>query len=75
MSLTIDPGLYAEAKRLGINASQVAQEALEREVARRRAEQIRREIEQDLEVTGRYVDKHGSFAEMAREHYRSSDDE
>jgi post-segregation antitoxin (ccd killing protein) len=75
VSLTIDSALYAEAKKLGINASQIAQEALEREVTRRRAEQIRREIEQDLEATSRYVEKHGSFADMVREHYRANDDE
>jgi hypothetical protein len=39
------------------------------------AEQLRAEIRQDLEAANAYAEKHGSFAEMVREHYRSEDDE
>jgi post-segregation antitoxin (ccd killing protein) len=73
VSLTINGDLIAQVKRLGINASQVAEEALAQEVARRRAEQLRAEIEQDLEAANAYAARHGSFAELVREHYR--DDE
>ncbi len=68
VSLTINSDLYAQAKAHGINASQVAEEALIQELARRKAAQIRAEIEQDLEATAAYVDKHGSFADMVRDH-------
>lgn len=75
VSLTINSDLYAQAKKLGINASQVAEEALAEQVARRKAEQLRAEIRQDLEAMNAYIDKHGSFAEMVREHYRDRDEE
>jgi hypothetical protein len=38
VSLTINSDLYAQARRLGINASQIAEEALIQEVTRRKAE-------------------------------------
>jgi antitoxin CcdA len=72
VSLTINSDLYAQAKKLGINTSQVAEEALIQQVARRRAEQLQVEIRQDLDAASSYIAKHGSFAEMVRQHY--SDD-
>jgi antitoxin CcdA len=73
VSLTINSDLVAQAKRLGINASQVAEAALAHEVSRRRAEQIGAEIKQDLEASDAYAAKHGSFAEMVRDHYGDED--
>lgn len=75
VSLTINSDLYAQVKRLGINASQVAEEALVQEVARRRREQLKAEIQQDIEAADAYVAKHGSFADMVREHYAAQDDD
>lgn len=75
VSLTINSDLYAQAKELGINASQVAEEALGAEVARRHAERVKAEILQDIEAYNEYVSKHGSFADMVREHYDTLDDE
>lgn len=75
VSLTINSDLYAQAKRFGINASQVAEEALGQEVARRKAERLREEVRRDLEALDAYEAKHGSFAEMVREHYQPSDDD
>ena len=69
VSLTINSDLYAQTKTLGINASQVAEDALAQELARRRAELIAAEIKQDLEAANAYAAKHGSFAEMVRDHY------
>jgi post-segregation antitoxin (ccd killing protein) len=74
VSLTVNSDLYAQAKRFGINASQVAEEALAQEVARRRGEQLKAEIRQDLEALDAYEAKHGSFAEMVREHYQAAED-
>jgi hypothetical protein len=39
----------------------------------RKAEQLRAEIRQDLEAVDAYMAKHGSFAEMVRQHYRDHD--
>lgn len=75
MSLTINSDLYAQARRLGINASQIAEEALVQEVARRKAERLQAEILQDLEAASSYIAKHGSFADMVREHYRERDED
>lgn len=74
MSLSINSDLYAQAKKLGINASQVAEEALIQQVARRKAEQLEAEIRQDLEATNAYIAKYGSFAEMVRQHYGDGDE-
>lgn len=73
VSLTINPDVYAQAKKLGINASQVAEEALIQQVARRKAELLRAESRQDLEAADAYMAKHGSFAEMVRQHYHGKD--
>jgi post-segregation antitoxin (ccd killing protein) len=73
--LTIDSAVYASAKDLGINASRVAEEALAAEVLRLRAEQLRKDIAQDLAALAAYEEKHGSFSEMVREHYGDADDE
>ncbi len=54
VSLTINSDLYAQAKRLEINASQVAEEALGQEVARRKAEQLKEEVRRDLEALDAY---------------------
>ena len=35
-------------------------------------EQLKAEILQDLEAANAYVAKHGSFADMVREHYAAS---
>lgn len=75
VSLTINSDLYAQAKRLNISPSQVAEEAIAEAVARRRAEQIRAEIRQDLEALDAYESKHGSFAEIAHAHYQAFEDD
>lgn len=75
VSLTINSDLYAQAKELGINASQIAENALAAEVERRRSELLRAEIVQDLEAVSGYEAKHGSFAEMVREHYQRDDND
>jgi antitoxin CcdA len=75
VSLTLNSDLYAQAKALDINASQVAEEALVYEVNRRRAEKIKAEIREDIEALDAYEAKHGSFVDMAREHYQSASDD
>jgi post-segregation antitoxin (ccd killing protein) len=75
VSLTLNSDLYAQAKAFDINASQVAEEALACEVNRRRAEKIKAEIREDIEALDAYEAKHGSFVDMAREHYQSAPDD
>jgi antitoxin CcdA len=75
VSLTINSDLYGQVRRLGINASQIAEEALAQEVARRKAERLREEVRKDLDALDAYEAKHGSFAEMVREHYQPLDDD
>lgn len=74
VSLTIDAELYRQAKELNVNTSKVAEEALANEVARRRAEALAAEIRLDLAAVNDYVEKHGSFADLAREHFASDDE-
>jgi antitoxin CcdA len=74
VSVTINSDVYAQAKKLRINTSQVAEAALIEEVARRRAEQLQAEIRQDLAATSSYIARHGSFADLARKHYHGDDE-
>lgn len=75
VSVTLNSDLYAQARRLGINTSQIAEEALAHEVARRNAERLREEVRKDLEALDAYEAEHGSFAEMVRQHYQSGSDD
>jgi post-segregation antitoxin (ccd killing protein) len=71
VSITLNSDLYAQAKAFKINTSQVAEEALAYEVDRRKAERLKAEIRKDVEALDAYEAKHGSFVDMAREHYQS----
>ena len=73
VSLTLNADLYAKARGAGINLSKVAEEALAQALAQRLAEQARAEIRQDLGALNAFVEAHGSFAEMVREHYATVD--
>jgi hypothetical protein len=54
------------SRRRGIQHALQTRDAL----ARRKAEQLKAEIRQDLEAVNSYMAKHGSFAEMVRRHHR-----
>lgn len=73
VSLTLNADLYAQAKALGINLSKVAEEALAQALAQRLAEQAKADIDRDLQALNAFVEVHGSFAEMVREHYAAGD--
>jgi antitoxin CcdA len=73
VSLTLNADLYAKAKGAGINLSKVAEEAVARALAQRVAEQAKADIMQDLKALNAFVETHGSFAEMVREHYATAD--
>jgi antitoxin CcdA len=74
VSITLNSDLYAKAKSLGINTSRVAEEALAQEYAQRRSEALIAELRQDLAAVENYAEKHGSFADLVREHYAREDD-
>jgi antitoxin CcdA len=75
VSLTLNADLYAKAKSAGINLSKVAEQALAHELAKRLAEQIEADIRQDLGALNAFVEVHGSFGEMVREHYATADND
>jgi antitoxin CcdA len=73
VSVTLNSDLYAKAKRLGINVSRVAEEAIAQEYASRRAEELRAELQRELVAIEEYEKEHGSFAEMVRGYYGDDD--
>ena len=75
VSLTLNADLYAKAKSAGINLSKVAEQALAHELAKRLAEQTEADIRQDLDALNAFVEVHGSFGEMVREHYATADND
>ncbi len=74
VSLTLNSDLYAKAKAQGINASQVAEEALAQALEARLLKKIRAEIERDMVACNAYIEKHGSPTEMLREYLAERDD-
>jgi antitoxin CcdA len=72
VSLTINSDLFARVKAQGINASRVAEEALARELDRYRREAITADVRADIAAANAYVATHGSYADLAREHYRDT---
>ena len=73
VSITLNSDLYAKAKSMGINASQVAEKALAQEYAARRSESLLAELREGLAAVESYAEQHGSFAELVREHYERED--
>lgn len=69
VSLTLNSDLYTKAKAAGVNASKVAERALEQALAEQVAERARAEIRQDLDAYNKYVAEHGSPVAMSRAHY------
>lgn len=68
VSLTINGELYARAKKLELNVSQIAEQALAEAVQHLDAEQVKADIRDDLAAIAAYEQKHGSFVEMMREY-------
>ncbi len=74
VSLTVNADLYRRAKAEGINASQVAEDALAQALADRLSTKVQAEIKQDIAAYDAYVEKHGSPAQMLRDHLADRDD-
>ncbi|HEY0832715.1 MAG TPA: type II toxin-antitoxin system CcdA family antitoxin [Azospirillum sp.] len=76
VSVTLNADLYAKAKEAGLNVSHLTEAALIQELDEKLRQQIRAEIQQDLEVYNAYIAEHGSFAEAMQEFQQGlSDDE
>jgi antitoxin CcdA len=65
-NLSIDAELLKEAKTLGINISQFAEEKLAEEVRRRRWEAWRNENRAAIEAYNRHIERDGIFGEEYR---------
>ncbi len=74
VSLTLNADLCAKAKEAGINLSRVAEAALAQALLLRMTERMRTEIQRDLAAHDAFVEQHGSFARMVREHYAADGD-
>jgi post-segregation antitoxin (ccd killing protein) len=73
VSVTVNSDLYAKAKRLGINVSQVAEQAVADAYSKKRAEALAAEIEADLAAAADYAEQHGGFGDFVRAHYGRDD--
>jgi antitoxin CcdA len=63
-NLSLDQGLIAEAKELGLNVSKIAEEGLAKAVAARKSELWLEENREVIEEHNRYFAEHGlPFAE------------
>jgi antitoxin CcdA len=58
-NVSLAEDLVAEAKRLGINMSQICEASLEREVRRALGEEWLRDNMKAIEWSNRYVEEHG----------------
>lgn len=73
VSLTLNSDLYGKAKSVGLNASRVAEQALAQAYAVKTEELLKAEIAQELAALDAFVDRHHSFAEMARAYREAGD--
>lgn len=69
VTLEVNADLHAKVQAAGLDAAAITERAL----AEALRERIREEIRQDLEAYRRFVEEHGSFADMVREHYAALD--
>jgi antitoxin CcdA len=67
VSVTINGDLWDKAE--GLNLSEIAEAAIDREFVARMKARIQAEIELDLAAYNAFVAEHGSFADAVREHY------
>ena len=68
VSLTINSDLNRRLKAAGINASQVAEEALATRLEQFSREKISKAAHADIEAYNAYIEKHGLFVDTVRDH-------
>ena len=64
---------YASAAGISVLTTIIASVTIPHALAQHLAEQARADIRQDLRALDAFVEAHGSFAEMVREHYATVD--
>ncbi|MCZ8133074.1 MAG: type II toxin-antitoxin system CcdA family antitoxin [Steroidobacteraceae bacterium] len=73
VSLTLNSDLYGRAKRLGLNASRIAEQALAEAYARELAAQVAAEVQREMQAVADYEERNGAFADLVRVHYERDD--
>ena len=68
VSLTINSDLNRRVKEAGINASQVAEEALAERLKQVTQVALLEAARADIEASNAYIEQHGLFADTVREH-------
>ena len=68
VSLTINSDLNRRVKEAGINASQVAEDALAERLEQVTREALAKAAQADIEAYNAYVSEHGLFADTVRDH-------
>lgn len=72
VSLTLNSDLYAKARSFDINASRVAEEALAYAVKQKVAEQVRREVAEDIAYWNAFEERHGAEFEAMHAYFESA---
>jgi antitoxin CcdA len=70
VSLTINSDLNRRVKEAGINASQVAEEALAERLKQVTRTALLEAARADIDAYNAFIEEHGLFADVVREHYQ-----
>jgi post-segregation antitoxin (ccd killing protein) len=73
VSVTLNSDLYAKSRNAGINVSKVAEKAVADAYQELQRAKLLVEIQQDLDAVQKYVDEHGSLADLLRAHDEQKD--
>ena len=66
VNLTVDENVLAEAKRLGMNLSQVLGDELRKRVQEEKTRRWQEENREAIEAHNRFIEEHGIFGEEFR---------
>ena len=66
VNVTIDEAVLADAKRLGMNLSQVLEDELRKRVTEEKTRRWQEENREAIEAHNRFIEKHGIFGEEFR---------
>lgn len=71
VSVALDGELCAKAEAEGIDVPRTAEAALAAELNRKVRAKVRAEIAREMDAYNAFIAEHGSFADMARDHFRT----
>ena len=66
VNVTVDEHVLADAKRLGLNISQVLEDELRKRVKEEEIRRFEEELREALDSHNRFIEKHGIFGEEFR---------